>query len=77
MGCGEVSDAAEAAYWTPTTVWLQSCGARDVQALLICVVASARGTVGVEVLGADIWMFSCGADAKGSLFSAEAAPTTG
>lgn len=75
MGCGEVSDGAEAASWTPTRVWLLSCGDRDVQALPISGVASARGSVGVEMLGADIRVSSCGADAKGSSSSTEAAST--
>ena len=75
-GCGEVSDEAEAASWTPARVWLLSCGDRDVRALPICVVASAHGLVGVEVLGADVWVSSCGADAKGSFSFTEAAPTT-
>lgn len=73
MGCGEVSDGAEAACWTPTR--LLSCGDRDVRALPISGVASARGSVGVEMLGADIRVSSCGADAKASSSSTEAAST--
>lgn len=75
MGCGEVSDGAEAASQTPTRVGLWSCGDLDVRALLICVVASTCGSVGMDVLGADVWVSSCGADAKKLLSSAEAAPT--
>lgn len=49
----------------------------DVRALPIWVAALAHCSVGVDLLGVDVWVSSCGAAVKGWFSYAEAAATAG
>ena len=64
------SDAAQ-----PESVIDAVCG--DVRALPIWVVALVHCLEGVDLLGANVWVSSCGAAAKGWFSYAEAAPIAG
>lgn len=65
--CGEAMDRAGAASWMPAGLWLQCRFGGDGPALPVWVVVSARGSVGVELVVADVWVS----------FSSSAAPTAG